>query len=86
MKNESNSEHKEYKTYLVTDEELLYRLAECSLLDKLCHVAQNRFDESTRVWFFDKDPGVWNVIKKYKSEKRAADQKRKGEKKNERKD
>ena len=75
MDNRNNGEHKEFTTYLVTDEELLYRLAECSLLDKLCRVAPNRNVEGARVWFFDKDPGVWNVIKQYKAEKRAAEQK-----------
>ena len=73
-----NDPKKEYTTYLVREEELLYRLAQCSLLDKLCRVAPNRDVEGARVWFFDKDPGVWNVIKQYKDEKHA--EKRKGEK------
>lgn len=62
---------KEYNSYLVTDEELLYRLASCSLLDKLCGVAPSKYVEGTHVWFFDKDPGVWNVIRQYNAEKRA---------------
>jgi hypothetical protein len=75
MDSRNNGERKEYDTYLVTDEELLYRLANCSLLDKLCRVAPNRYVEGARVWFFDKDPGVWNIIKQYKAEKRAAERK-----------
>lgn len=75
MDNKNNREYKEYDTYLVTDEELLYRLANCSLLDKLCRVAPNRYVEGARVWFFDKDPGVWNIINQFKAEKRAAEQK-----------
>lgn len=62
---------KEYDTYLVTDEELLYKLASCSLLDKLCRVAPNRYVDGARVWFFDRTPGVGNVIRQYKAEKRA---------------
>ena len=65
-----NNSKKEYTSYLVTDEDLLYRLASCSLLDKLCGVAPSRKVEGTRAWFFDKDPCVWNVIKQYKAEKR----------------
>lgn len=61
---------KEYTTYLVTDEELLYKLASCSLLDKLCRVAPNRYVDGARVWFFDRDPGVGNVIRQYNAEKR----------------
>lgn len=60
---------KEYDTYLVKDEELLYRLASCGLLDKLCRVTSNRYVEGTRIWFFDKDPGVENVIRQYREEK-----------------
>lgn len=66
-----NKPKKEYSTYLVTEEDLLYRLASCSLLDKLCGVAPNKYVEGARVWFFDKDPGVWNVIQQYKAEKRS---------------
>lgn len=62
---------KEYDSYLVTDEDLLYRLASCSLLDKLRGVAPSKKVEGTRVWFFDKEPEVLNVIKQYKAEKRA---------------
>lgn len=62
---------KGYDSYLVTDEDLLYRLASCSLLDKLCGVTASKKVEGTRVWFFDKDPGVLNVINQYKSEKLA---------------
>lgn len=62
---------KEYDTYLVKDEELLYRLASCGLLDKLCRVASNRYVEGTRIWFFDKDPCVENVIRQYREEKTA---------------
>lgn len=61
---------KEYDSYLVTDEDLLYRLASCSLLDKLCGVAASKKVEGTRVWFFDKDQEVLNVIRQYQSEKR----------------
>lgn len=65
----SKNNKKEYNTYLVSDEALLYKLASCSLLDKLCGVAPSRFTEGARVWFFDKDPCVGNVIKQYKAEK-----------------
>ncbi len=68
----NNNIGKEYKSYLVTEEDLLYKLASCSLLDKLCGVAPSKKVEGTRVWFFDKDPCVENVIKQYKADKRAA--------------
>lgn len=70
MNTDRENTKKEYDTYLVRDEELLYRLASCSLLDKLCRVAPNKYVEGARVWFFDKDPGVENVIREYKAEKR----------------
>lgn len=61
---------KEYPNYLVTDEILLYRLADAGFLDKLCRVSPSKKVEGTRVWFFDKDPDVWEIIKKYKAEMR----------------
>lgn len=70
MNNNKENTKREYDTYLVRDEELLYKLASCSLLDKLCRVAPNRYVEGTRVWFFEKDPCVENVIRQYKEEKR----------------
>lgn len=75
----TDNNRKEYNSYLVTDEDLLYKLASCSLLDKLCGVAPSRKVEGTRVWFFDRDPCVENVIKQYKAEKRAESAKREQE-------
>lgn len=80
MNDNSKNPRKEYTSYLVTDEDLLYRLASNSLLDKLCGVAPSKKVEGTRVWFFDKDPCVWNVIKQYKAEKRAEAASRESEK------
>ncbi len=71
MDSYNKTERREYPNYLVTDEVLLYRLADAGMLDKLCRVAPSRKVEGARVWFFDKDPDVLDVIKKYKAEKRA---------------
>lgn len=71
MNNNGNTGRKEYDTYLVTDEDLLYELARSSLLDKLCRVAPNRYKDGARVWFFDKDECVGNVIRAFKAKKRA---------------
>ncbi len=70
MNTDKEKVKKEYDTYLVRDEELLYKLASCGLLDKLCRVAPNKYVEGARVWFFDKDPCVENVIRNYREEKR----------------
>lgn len=70
MNTDKQNVKKEYDTYLVRDEELLYKLASCNLLDKLCRVAPNKYVEGARVWFFDKDPCVENVIKNYREQKR----------------
>lgn len=70
MNTDKGNIKKEYDTYLIRDEELLYKLASCSLLDKLCRVAPNRYVEGARVWFFEKDPCVENVIKNYREQKR----------------
>lgn len=69
---------KEYTSILVTDEDLLYELARCSLLDKLCGVADSWKVKGTRVWFFDKDPGVQNVVRQYYAEKNAASESNRG--------
>lgn len=71
MDSYNKTERREYPNYLVTDEALLYRLADAGMLDKLCRVAPNRKVEGARVWFFDKGPDVLDVIKKYRAEKRA---------------
>ena len=71
MNNSDNTGRKKYDTYLVIDEGLLYELARCSQLDKLCGVAPSRKVEGTRVWFFDKDECVGNIIKHYKEQKRS---------------
>ena len=73
MDRRSYGARKEFDTYLVADEELLYRLANCSLLDKLRGCAPNKNVEGAHVWFFEKDPGVWNIIKQFNAEKRAAE-------------
>lgn len=78
MDNNDNTGRKTYDTYLVTDEDLLYEMARCSLLDKLCRVAPNRYKEGARVWFFDKDPCVENVIKQYKAKRRTANENGRG--------
>lgn len=71
MNNSDNTGRKKYDTYLVTDEGLLYELARCSQLDKLCGVVPSRKVEGTRVWFFDKDECVGTIIKHYKEQKRS---------------
>lgn len=71
MDSNSKTGRKEYDTYLVTDEDLLYELARCSQLDKLCRVAPSRKVEGTRVWFFDKDECVGNIIRAFNAKKRA---------------
>jgi len=67
MDNHRKNERREYPNYLVTDEVLLYKLADAGMLDKLCRVAPSRKVKGTRVWFFDKDPDVLDVIKKYRA-------------------
>lgn len=78
MDNTTSNGRKEFNTYLVTDEDLLYELARCSQLDKLCGVAPSRKVEGTRVWFFDKDECVGNIIKHYKEQKRSERMNREG--------
>ena len=68
MNTDKENVKKEYDTYLVRDEELLYKLASYSLLDKLCRGTPNRYVECARVWFFEKDPSVENAMKNYREE------------------
>lgn len=65
------NERKEYNTYIIFQEDLLYRLASHKLLHKLCGATRSKHVEGAYVWFFEKDPEVFKVIKEYNAEKRA---------------
>ena len=62
---------RDYPNYLVKDEVLLYKIADAGLLDKLSRVAKDKFDETKRIWFFDKDQDVKQIIDDYWTKKKS---------------
>jgi len=70
-KNINNKTTKPYKNYLVSDEELLYRIADAGLLDKLRGVSKNKYEPDKRVYFFDRDFDVKQIIYEFVNEKKS---------------
>ncbi|MDR1688811.1 MAG: hypothetical protein LBS21_09420 [Clostridiales bacterium] len=56
---------REFKYYMVYNEGLLYRIADSRLLHKVHHVSVSRSDNSTKLFFFDKDPEIKEIIDDY---------------------
>lgn len=63
---------KEYPNYLVKSIDLAYNIIAEGHLDKLCRVSPNRYDESKKVYYFEKDEAVKIMIDEYVAERRAA--------------
>jgi hypothetical protein len=61
---------REHPNWLVTDEALLEKLVDDGYLLSLCRVAKSNRDETKRVWFFDKDDGVKEIIDAFYDERR----------------
>jgi uncharacterized protein YjgD (DUF1641 family) len=58
---------KEYKSYMVDSLDLLYELSDAGLLDKLNGTTISKRDGQTRLYFFDRDEAVKQVIDEFKA-------------------
>ena len=66
--NNTSNAKKEYRNFLVTDEILLYKLADAGLLSSLARVALNKYVDGARIWYFDKTDDVKSVIDEFRRE------------------
>ena len=70
MSDNANTRRPEHRSYLVFDEELLYRLADAKLLHHLNGATISKKDGTTRLYYFDKDEEVGQYIDEWKAERR----------------
>ena len=69
--NTNASTKKEYRSFLVDNEELAYRIIDAGLLSKLSGATISKRDNTTKLYFFDKDDDVAAIIEKFEADREA---------------